>query len=328
MLRKTLVFILLSVALCSSVVGQDVAPGQGKSVTAFSMFFDGDGSYLGVQSVEVTKENFARYGLRDVRGVAVEKVIEGSPAQTAGLQEGDVIVKFNGEAVTSTRKLSRLIGEVAPDHQAKLTVLRNGDDREITVTLGKRPTPKFGDGAFSMTVPGQTGRPSVPPMPPMAELPLFRTYPGDDRDVLIFRGASGRRIGVSVTALTKQLSDHFGVGGGVLVINVRENSPAAKAGLKAGDVIVEVEGTEVKGDLDLVRAISDKKEGDVQLTIVRDKNRQTISVTPEEVKGGFSTFFEIPEGGLTPPAKMKIAKPATPATPVPLNQLYRPGRVL
>ena len=54
----------------------------------FSMFFDGDGSYLGVQTEEVTKENFAKYGLREVRGVAVEKVMEGSPAEKAGLQSG------------------------------------------------------------------------------------------------------------------------------------------------------------------------------------------------------------------------------------------------
>ena len=64
------------------------------------------------------------------------------------------------------------------------------------------------------------------------------------------------------------------------------DSPAAKAGLKAGDIIVEAEGKEVKGEGDLIRAIAEKKEGDVTLTIVRDRNRQTIRVTPEEAKDG------------------------------------------
>lgn len=335
MLRKSFVFILLSVSTCAFVFAQDTAPGRaGSAVSGFSMLFDGDGSYLGIQSVEVTKENFSKYGLRDVRGVAVEKVIDGSPAQTAGLQNGDVIVKFNGEDVTSTRKLSRLISEVAPDHQTKISILRSGDDREITATVGKRPAARFGNGSFATTIPSQLGRIQIPPMaemapmPPMAESPLFRQFPGES-GVRVFSSGTSRRIGINVTPLSKQLSEHFDVAqGAVMIDDVRENSAAAKAGLKAGDIIVEIDGKEIKGNGDLTRTINQKKEGDVQLTIVRDKARQTISVTPEEVKGDFNNFFEMPEGSLTPPARMKTAKPATPATPVPLNQIYLPGRIL
>lgn len=320
MLRKLFVIALL--LSCASALVYAQTPGAKKDyekgIQVFGWSLESNGGYLGVQSIEVTKENFSQYGLPDVRGVAVEKVIEGSPAQTAGLQEGDVIVEFNGEAVTSTRKLSRLINEIAPDHKAKLRILRRGDDREITVTLAKRLSPKFTEGGFSAVAPGPSGRLSTPPL---AELPLFRRYPGDDRDVLIFRGESGRRIGVSVTALTKQLSDHFGVSGGVLITNVRENSPAAKAGLKAGDVIVDVEGKEVKSDLDLVRAIAEKKDGSIQMTIVRDKNRQTFDLTPEETKGDWNSFFETPEGSLVPPAKIRTPRPAAPATPVPMLSL-------
>ena len=93
---------------------------------AFAFSFEGNGSYLGVQTSEITKDNFSKYGLSDVRGVAVAKVVEGSPAAAAGLKDGDVIVRFNGDAVTSGRKLSRLVSEVSPDHQARLTVLRGG----------------------------------------------------------------------------------------------------------------------------------------------------------------------------------------------------------
>ncbi len=336
MLRKLFVFTLLSFSACAFVYAQTPEPKKdyGRVVQAFSMSFDGDGGYLGIQSVEVTKENFSKFGLREVRGVAVEKIIDGSPAQTAGLLNGDVIVKFNGDDVTSTRKLSRLIGEVAPDHQAKLTVVRNGDDREITITAGKRPEPKFEFGGFTPPVPGLLCRPGVPPtadfpeLPPLPEAPLFRSYPGDDRSVVVFRGSSGRRIGVSVTDLTKQLSDYFGVSNGVMVTDVRENFPAAKAGLKAGDIIVEADGKNVNGDVDLIRAITGKKEGDVTLTIVRDHNRQTINITPEEVKGAFNTLFETPEGVPLQPGSFKFAQPATPAPPVPLNRITVPGRIL
>ena len=70
----------------------------------------------------------------------------------------------------------------------------------------------------------------------------------------------------------------------MLINDVRENSPAAKADLKAGDVIVEIEGKEVKTMLDLIRTIGEKKEGGVSITFLRDKNRQTVNVTPETVK--------------------------------------------
>jgi serine protease Do len=337
MFRKSLAFILLGITAGSAAYTQTPEPRAEKAPQAFA--FEFSGSYLGVETGEVTKENFSKLGLREVRGVAVEKVMDGSPAQTAGLQSGDVILKFNGEEVTSVRKLTRMIGEVAPDHQARVLVLRGGSERELTVTLGKRPMPKFESGVFGPMTPGRLSRPNFPPMapmpdmpnlPPMTEAPLFRQFPGDDRDVFVFRSIGGRRIGISVTGLTKQLSDHYGVDGGVIINNVRENSPAAKAGLKAGDIIVEVEGKQIKNDVDLIRSIGEKKEGSVTLTIVRGGNRQTIPVTPEEVKGDLNTFFEFPDAPDAPaaPGKFKFATPAEPPTPMPLNQLLVPGRVI
>ena len=104
--------------------------------------------------------------------------------------------------------------------------------------------------------------------------------------MFVFRGGANRQIGIGVTSLTKQLGDYFGVaeGKGLLVNSVRDNSPAAKAGLKAGDVIVEIEGKPIKETSDLIRAVNEKKEGVVAVTFLRDKNRQTVSVTPETVK--------------------------------------------
>jgi len=150
-------------------------------------------------------------------------------------------------------------------------------------------------------------------MPPM----------GAEGNVFTFRRMSGRQIGISITPLTKQLAEHFGVSSGVMVSDVRANSPAAKAGLKAGDIIVEIEGREVKSDRDLILSIGEKKDGDVQLTFVRDRNRQTVRVTPEEVTDGFRAF-EAPAALLTPGERNLVA----PAAPMPLNQMFIPGRVL
>ncbi|MGI8470464.1 MAG: PDZ domain-containing protein [Pyrinomonadaceae bacterium] len=258
--------------------------------------FTGDGgSYLGVQSQDVTKENFSKFGLREVRGVAVEKVLENSPAARAGLQTGDVIIKFDGEDVASARKLTRLISEVAPDHQAKITVLRGGNERELTATIGKRPAPVFGNGNFTITAPesfGQQGfqlgqMPQIQPVQPFPQGGAVIPPMGNNQNFFVYR-ANGRQIGIGITPLNNQLGDYFGVAGGkgLLVNNVRENSPAAKAGLKAGDVITEADGKAINSMSDLIRAINDKKEGDINLTIIRNKNRQTVRVTPEKMTGG------------------------------------------
>jgi serine protease Do len=286
---------LITFVLGLGVRAQTPAPGPGAKgeTKTFSMFFDSDGGYLGVQTAEVTKENFAKYGLREVRGVAIEKIIEGSPAEKAGLQNGDVIVKLNGEEVTSTRKLTRLLGEVSPDHQVKVTVVRGGEEREVVATAGKRPMPKFEDGNFTWNAPDfpQGGF----PLPRPERLPRIETLPPGAPEPMLFGFGSGRRMGISVSPLTKQLSDHFGVANGVLINEVRPDSPAAKSGLKAGDIIVEIDGKEVKTDRDVIHAVTEKKEGDVTLTIVRDRNRQTIRVTPEDVKDRFQ-FPGVPSG--------------------------------
>jgi serine protease Do len=299
------------------------AKGESKS---FSFFFDGDGGYLGVQTAEVTRENFAKYGLREVRGVAVEKVMEGSPAEKAGIQTGDVIVRFNNEEITSVRKLTRLLGEVSADHEARLTVLRNGGERELTATIGKRHAPKFEEGSFATQVPFPPGE--FPELPKLKQLPRVEALPpGSPDQPLAWQMRSGRKIGVGVTTLTKQLSDYFGVTGGVMIHDVRPDSPAAKAGLKAGDIIVDVEGKEVKSEMDVIRAIGEKKEGDISLTIVRDRNRQTIRVTPEKMDGEFNMMFESPvaPGAPMSPQQFKFEMPAT---PMPLTEFHFPGRVL
>ena len=328
MIHKSLAFLLIGFVLIVGGDAQTPAPGARGESRTFSMFFDGDGSYLGIQTEEVTKDNFAKYGLRDVRGVAVEKVVEGSPAEKAGLQNGDVLVRLNNEEITSVRKLTRVLGEIAPDHQVKLTVLRSGGEREILATLGKRPTPKFEEGMFGMNLPrGQ--RVPFPPSGEMPSLPPMQSTPSvpGGPEPFVFRMNSGRRIGIGVTTLSKQLSEHFGVENGVMVNEVRADSPAAKAGLKAGDIIVEVEGKDVKGDIDLVRAINDKKEGDVTITFIRDRNRQTVTVTPEKAETNYNGFFEFPDTPGAPMAPQQF-KFAMPATPVPMTQFSFPGRVL
>jgi serine protease Do len=299
MIRKSLALFLLGVAAGTAAYGQQTLnlPQRDDTPKAFAWSFDGDGGYIGVQTQEVTRDNFAKFGLSDVRGVAVEKVMEKSPAESAGIRAGDVIVKFNGDEVTSVRKLTRLIGEVDPDHQATLTVLRGGREQNITVTVGKRPASELSNGNFEFNMPqmGNMKLPDLKNLPQMQNMPDFQNMP-DLQNMPNGQGWSwssvqGRRqIGAGITPLTKQLADHFRVDSGVLVTEVRENSPAAKAGLRAGDIILKAGGRTIMNQTDLVRAINDKKDGEVQLMIDRGGSRQTISMTPEAAKDGNSIF--------------------------------------
>jgi membrane-associated protease RseP (regulator of RpoE activity) len=92
-----------------------------------------------------------------------------------------------------------------------------------------------------------------------------------------------RRIGVSTQSLSKQLAEYFGVkDGGALITSVTENSPAAKAGLKAGDVITAIDGEPVTSPGDITRVLNKKETGDVSLTVMRDKSIRTVTLTPEK----------------------------------------------
>ena len=245
---------------------------------SFSMFIDG-GSFLGVHAEDINKENMGRYGLREARGVGITSVVKDSPAEKAGLKKDDVILRFDGESVTSTRKLTRLVSEVAPDQTARLGISRGGSEQEVAVTIGKR---KDSMDAFHK-LEGLGGK--LEGLEGLAT-PGTRVWkwegPDSNNDGFTFAFGNSRRIGVSTTPLTKQLAEFFGVanGKGVLVTSVGNDSPAAKSGIRAGDVITAVDGEKVEDAGDLTRALGKKNEGDVTLTIVRDKHQRSITVTP------------------------------------------------
>lgn len=337
MIRKLLAFTAFSIIGCTVVNAQDAptAPKEKVERRVQSVFLNApfERSYLGVQAQEITKENFSKFGLSSVRGVGIEKVVKNSPAANAGLQNGDVIIRFDGEEIESVLKLNRLISEVAPDHTAKLTVLRGGNESEFNVTMGKREFVPFQSGFHIESFPALPNIQTLPrtPLPPTRALPPIQQREGD-RDVFVWRGGASRQIGVGVTPLTKQLGDYFGIaeGKGLLINNVRENSAAAKAGLKAGDIIVEADGKAVKGQMDLIRAVNEKKDGDVSLTIIRDRNRQIVRVTPELSKDGAMNFEELENLYQAIPGQMnfRMQTPEPPIAPLPATQMRLAPRIL
>ena len=240
----------------------------------FTLFLQG-GTFLGVHVEDVTKENMSAYGMRDVRGVGVTEIVKDSPAEKAGLRKGDVILGFNGESVTSTRKLNRLVSESSADQNVKLTISRGGSEQEVSATLSKRP----GTGMLNAKV-----REDFKQKMEQFKRDMPKIKNGDG--TWVFSTGSYRRIGIGTQTLTKQLAEYFGVSEGILVTSVNDNSPAAKAGLKAGDVITAVDGEKVSSPGDISRAIGKKQEGSVTLTVVRDRNTRSVVVTPEKPAPG------------------------------------------
>lgn len=308
-------------------------PGDGAG--AFTFFLSG-GSFLGVYAEDLNKDNAARYGMREVRGVGITQVVKDSPAEKAGLRKDDVILRFEGDSVTSVRKLNRLVSEVAPDQTVKLGISRGGGEQEVAVTIGKRNESMNAMEHFNFKGMDKEGLDKLQGldrlqdlekmMPPGANVWKWEgTGPG--KDGMVFAFGNHRRIGISTMQLTGQLADYFGIGDGkgVLVTSVADDSPAAKAGLKAGDVITAIDGEKVEGAGDLAQGINKKKDGEVTLTVVRNKNQRTITVTPKEMpmpqpgavvgEGGRRIVIPRVELGEIPEMSIQIPRIALPPTP-------------
>jgi membrane-associated protease RseP (regulator of RpoE activity) len=261
-------------------------PDDEPSDQTFSFFIEG-GSFLGVYAENINRENMGRYHVSQVRGVGVTQVVKDSPAEKAGLRKDDVILRLDGENVSSVRKLNRLVSELAPDQSVRVSFSRGGAEQEVTATVTKRVNQSFAGDLFR-------GDPKMWKFegPDMKSFkwegaPFNRGDLFDNDGNFSFALGNTRRIGVSTMELTKQLADYFGItsGKGVLVTSVTDDGPAAKAGVRAGDVITAIEGEEVDSPGDLSRVMNRKKEGDITLTIIRNKSQQTIRVTPSELRG-------------------------------------------
>ena len=211
-------------------------------------------------------------------GVRIDGVDEDSPAAKAGLKEGDVVVEFDGERVRSARQLTRLVQETPDGRTVKMTVERGGARQTMDIT----PAASATAGAWSLQVEPEIRAELERSLRDLRARPELRGPMFDFRfDGMPGTGAPRGRLGVQVETLSDQLADYFGVkGGGVLVSEVTADSPAQKAGLKAGDVITAVNGTAVRDAGELVEELRDAGDGrEVRLDLVRDRKTTTATAT-------------------------------------------------
>lgn len=262
--------------------------------------FAGGGPRIGVRVRDVEASDVTKQKLAGQAGAVIEQVDSETPAAKAGLKAGDVVVAFDGERVRSARQLDRLVEETAPGRVVKMSIVRDTAKLDVDVTpeassfAHVMPRLRGHEGAdadsFSFKRDLDTGRMSDDIRESLRNRKFERfavpslEFDWDGGDFPLVWGGRGGRLGVSAEAVSGQLAKFFGVEAGVLVRDVDDSSAAAKAGVKAGDVITSVNGKAVKDAGELRREIADATEGDakeVTLSVTRDKKPLTLKATIE-----------------------------------------------
>ena len=223
------------------------------------LLVSGGGSYLGVGIRDVTSEDVEKLGLSHERGVYITDVQEGSPAGQAGIQEADVILDYSGVPVLSARQFQRMVADTPRGREVEIGVFRDSRTMSVTAEVGSRLGGRSPRLDFFPNF-GEEGGVRVAPL---------------DRGQGFLSFSNRPRLGVRGDALTEQLADYFGVtqGEGVLITEVFEGTPAEKAALKAGDVIISVNGARIASVSDLSRELEIVREGRVQ-TVTADLKKK------------------------------------------------------
>jgi serine protease Do len=270
----TALWLMAAAAAIPAVFAQSTTQQRVQSTTLRGIVSRG---YLGVGVVELTDDRVKTLKLKDNQGLEVKLVDQNSPAAKAGLKENDVILEVNGKSVEGNAQFQNLIGEMPPGTKVSLTIWRNGAKQTVSATLDSRPVnffifggPDFPDGV-------------LPPMPPMPAVPFNsgNPFPAIPADSPI--------VGFEGEALNPQLAEFFGVKEGVLVRSVYPKTPAERAGLKAGDVVVKVNGAPVTTTREITGMVRSSRRKAMSFTVVRNKKEMSLNV---EIAEGRSASAE------------------------------------
>jgi serine protease Do len=168
---------------------------------------------LGVGIGEVTKDVAESLGMSKPQGAFVSSVEAGSPAEKAGIEAGDIILKFDGKTIEKSSDLPRTVGNTKPGTQSKLTFLRRGATRDIAITVGE-----------------------FEPEKAAAAKPAAAEKPAETAAVV-------QLLGLTVSDLSEAQKKESKIRAGVRVDAVAE--PALKAGIREGDIITQIANIEV-----------------------------------------------------------------------------------
>ncbi|MGB2696996.1 MAG: PDZ domain-containing protein [Candidatus Zixiibacteriota bacterium] len=228
--------------------------------------------WLGVYIQDINTELMEAMDLKSLKGVLVNDVIDDSPADKAGLERGDIVIEFNNERIVDTEQFTKLVRETKPDDVVNIMVIRDDDKRTLEVKIGKTKKKDI----YKLSV--------KKPKDKKGEFRIFG-----------FGESTLGKIGVTIWDLNDQLGEYFGVKGGegALIAEVDEDGPGYEAGLRAGDVIIEMDGEAIEEKGDVSEFLADKEEGDeVKIEVLRKGSKKAFTVEVGEDESQFSHFFK------------------------------------
>ena len=227
-------------------------------------------SYIGLGVMDLSEDAVREIGLIEPHGIEVTSVLEGSPAADAGLSDGDIVLTYRGEQVQGYEHFARLVRETPSGRKVDLGVVRDGERMNVEVEIGRREAEVSVRQALDAArLRIERAKREVDDV--KVDLRLDLSFP----QLRISR--RNKRLGAELEDLGGQLAGHFGVDGGVLVRHVGEGSPAEESGLRAGDVIVAVDGRAMRTAIRCERSLS-QAEGVVPVEIMRDRARVTLEI--------------------------------------------------
>jgi serine protease Do len=237
--------------------------------------------YLGVVLGEVDNDRANALHLKDAHAAEVVVVDHDAPAGKSGLRVHDVILQLDGQGFDNADQLRRRLQEMPSGRSVTLLISRDGAHINVTVQLCDRALLQQQAWSQHFSVPE--------PAPPAV---------GGGRESFLGNAASAGPafldsmipralyVGADVNPVRTQLADYFGVksGTGLLVESVDDPSPASRAGLKAGDVVVKVESKQMTSKNDWFKAIRNHRGQMVQVTVMRNKQEQILSMSAGKLK--------------------------------------------
>jgi len=260
-----------------AAAGRALPGGDDEKKIEIVTTMDEGGSWLGVELQDVDAAKTKELKLPAERGALLSAIVPDSPAAKAGLKENDVITELNGQRVESAMQFRRMVREIPAGRTLQLSVVRGGKSQSISATLAKREE-RRGEGPHGFRSREFNFR--MPEMPEIPEMPDFDWHAQ-------MLGGNRPRLGIDGDDLSGQLGEFFGApdGEAILVRGVNESSPAEKAGIKAGDVLIQFNGERIRtvGDLrEKLSALGEMKDKKtVKITLLRNHKEMTVEASIE-----------------------------------------------
>lgn len=243
--------------------------------------------YLGVDVRDLSGPELPQLHLRDTHGAEIIHVDHDGPAGKMGLREHDVILQMNGVLIEGQEQIRRMLRLLSPGNPVVLVISRDGQQMTLSTTVADRGEVERDAWSQHLVAPAAQAPASAMPL---GEGRAFTSDSSDPAPTTRYsKGFLGTLLmspsytGAMLEIMGPQLAEFFGVpgGSGLLVRSVADNSPAARAGLRAGDIVLRANNRSMGTLSDWAKQIRKAKGHDVSVVVLRGHDQKTLTLTPD-----------------------------------------------